>query len=138
MKKVHLHEMRLSPEWFAKISNGTKLSEARMLDKKRQELKVGDVVLFNGTLSKLITAIRIYDSFEEMSKHENLQTILPGYKSWEQGLNEVYLEIYPKEERSKWKVIVFDLLWNRNFFLMDYFNKKFHKRKKDKRIETKN
>lgn len=40
------HEMRLHPEPFEKIKNGTKTIEARLNDEKRKEFAVGDRIVF--------------------------------------------------------------------------------------------
>lgn len=41
------HEMRLHPGPFRKIQNGTQVIESRVNDEKREEIKVGDHIIFS-------------------------------------------------------------------------------------------
>ena len=40
------HEMKLQPEPFDRIKDGTKKIESRLYDEKRQLIKIGDEILF--------------------------------------------------------------------------------------------
>jgi ASC-1-like (ASCH) protein len=40
------HEMRLHPRPFALVREGTKVIESRLNDEKRQQIKIGDHVIF--------------------------------------------------------------------------------------------
>ena len=41
------HEMKLQPEYYDFILNGTKRIEIRLFDEKRQQIKVGDQIEFS-------------------------------------------------------------------------------------------
>lgn len=41
-----LQQMRLHPEPFNKIKNGTKTIEMRLYDEKRRQLQLGDIIEF--------------------------------------------------------------------------------------------
>ena len=41
------HEMKLQPEYFDFILNGTKRIEIRLNDEKRQQIKIGDTIKFS-------------------------------------------------------------------------------------------
>ena len=41
-----IHEMKLQPEYFNFILNGTKRIEIRLNDEKRQNIKLGDKIKF--------------------------------------------------------------------------------------------
>ncbi len=41
------HEMRLHPEPFGRIKEGKQVIESRLNDEKRQEIKVGDHIIFS-------------------------------------------------------------------------------------------
>lgn len=65
--------MRLHPEPFNKIKNGTKTYELRLNDDKRRALKVGDVVIFTSRatgeqiktkVEELLYFNNFYDLFE--------------------------------------------------------------------------
>ena len=53
------HYMRLHPEPFDKIKNGTKTIEMRLYDEKRQLLKVGDLIEFTNRANseKILTEV---------------------------------------------------------------------------------
>lgn len=38
------HEMKLQPEYYNFILNGTKRIEIRLFDEKRQQIKIGDTI----------------------------------------------------------------------------------------------
>ena len=40
------HEMKLQPEYYNFILNGTKRIEIRLYDEKRQSIKLGDTIKF--------------------------------------------------------------------------------------------
>ena len=40
------HEMKLQPEYYNFILNGTKRIEIRLFDEKRQQIKIGDTIKF--------------------------------------------------------------------------------------------
>jgi len=60
------HEMRLHPEPFDLIESGIKTVEYRLNDEKRQELKIGDTIIFirreseNKRLAVTITELKHY------------------------------------------------------------------------------
>ena len=41
-----LHKMKLQPEYYNDIKNGTKRIEIRLNDEKRQKIKKGDIICF--------------------------------------------------------------------------------------------
>ena len=41
-----IHEMKLQPEYYNYILNGTKRIEIRLFDEKRQQIKIGDTIKF--------------------------------------------------------------------------------------------
>lgn len=69
------HIMKLHPEPFAKIKDGSKTIELRLYDEKRQRISVGDTIRFINTESAadaVVVRVRdlfIFDSFEELYKH---------------------------------------------------------------------
>ena len=43
------HEMKLQPEYYNFILNGTKRIEIRLFDEKRQQINIGDIIKFLGS-----------------------------------------------------------------------------------------
>ena len=66
------HIMKLHPEPFAKIKDGSKTIELRLYDEKRQRISIGDTIRFINTESAadaVVVRVRdlfIFDSFEEL------------------------------------------------------------------------
>ncbi len=102
------HEMRLHPEPFKNIKNGTKTIELRLNDEKRQLLNVGDILEFTNRLDdeKLCTKIiglHHYDNFRELYKH--FDKVSMGYREDEEANPEDMEKYYSKEEQEKYGVV---------------------------------
>ena len=106
-----MHQMKLNPDPFLKIANGTKTIELRLNDDKRRLIKVGDYIEFtnveNGEKKIQVKVVNLhrFKSFEE------LYSVLPldkcGYST--QELNTaVYTDMekyYTKEDQNKYGVL---------------------------------
>ncbi len=67
--------MKLKPIPFAAIESGAKTVEMRLYDLKRQEIAVGDRIVFahtetHDTVEVTVKALRRYTSFEELYAYE--------------------------------------------------------------------
>ena len=66
--------MKLQPEYYNFILNGTKRIEIRLFDEKRQQIKIGDTIKFlkepdlNESFNAKVTGLLRYNSFEDMFK----------------------------------------------------------------------
>ena len=66
------HFMRLAPEPFASIAKGEKTYELRLFDEKRQQIRVGDEIIFSCTaqpdaqLCTRVTELLRFDSFASL------------------------------------------------------------------------
>ena len=82
-----IHEMKLQPEYFNFILNGTKRIEIRLNDEKRQNIKLGDKIKFlkepdlNESFEAQVIGLLRYNSFEEM--FYNKKTIRQYYQELE-------------------------------------------------------
>lgn len=106
------HYMRLHPEPFDKIKNGTKTIEMRLYDEKRQLLKVGDLIEFTNRANseKILTEVTnlyVFSSFSELYSHFDREIL--GYDMDEEA-NPKDLEIYyPKEEQEQYGVVAIEI-----------------------------
>ena len=77
------HYMNLNPSPFEMIASGAKTIELRLYDEKRQQIKVGDALVFSNTSdkSRQITAevvkLHKFDGFEKL--YETLPLDKCGY-----------------------------------------------------------
>lgn len=105
------HIMKLHPQPFAKIRDGSKTIELRLYDEKRKRISIGDTIRFVNTADAsdaVVVRVRdlfIFDSFDELYKHLPLMEC--GYT--EEDINtaspddmEMY---YLKEEQKKYGVV---------------------------------
>ena len=104
------HYMNLCSEPFNSIKNKEKIYELRLLDPKRQKLKVGDTITFTNldnkeNLSVKVVGLHKFSSFEEL--YNNLPLDKCGYnKSEISKANPKDMEkYYPKEKQSQYGVV---------------------------------
>ena len=104
------HYMNLCSEPFNSIKNKEKIYELRLLDSKRQKLKVGDTITFTNldnkeALSVKVVGLHKFSSFEEL--YNNLPLDKCGYnKSNISKANPKDMEkYYPKEKQSQYGVV---------------------------------
>lgn len=77
-----VHPMKLNPAPFEMIKSGQKTVEFRLLDEKRQRIKVGDRIVFTNTvtgetLGKTVVKLHRFDSFAEL--YRSLPLLQCGY-----------------------------------------------------------
>ncbi len=103
------HILRLNKNPFESIKAGTKTIEMRLLDEKRKEYNIGDILIFKKrpdeieTIKAKIIALHKYNSFAELYKNFNKKTL--GYTEKEQALPEDMNAFYPIEEQQKYGVV---------------------------------
>ena len=104
------HEMKLQPEYYNFILNGTKRIEIRLYDEKRQQIKIGDVIKFlkepelNDSFNSKVICLLRYNSFEEMFKDFDI-SILSDESMTKDELISVLEQFYTKEKQEKYGVL---------------------------------
>lgn len=104
-----IHEMKLQPEYFNFILNGTKRIEIRLNDEKRQNIKLGDKIKFlkepdlNESFEAQVIGLLRYNSFEEMFKDYDI-SILSDKSMTKEELISVLEQFYTKEKQEKYGV----------------------------------
>ena len=107
---IMVHEMKLKPQYFDLIKCGKKIYEIRLNDEKRQQMKIGDSLIFKREpemielLNTKIENLIYFETFEEM-----IQTLSPeqiGFKdSIKSEILDLYYRFYTKEEEKKYGVV---------------------------------
>lgn len=103
------HTMKLNPEPFMAIKNGTKTIEMRLYDLKRQLICKGDIIEFVNTQNKndkikvIVKALHTYKSFDEL--YEKFDKISLGYRAYESALPSDMLKYYSKDEIAEYGVV---------------------------------
>ena len=104
------HEMKLQPEYYNFILNGTKRIEIRLFDEKRQQIKIGDTIKFlnepelNESFNAKVVGLLRYNSFEDMFKDFDI-SILSDKSMTKDELIDVLEEFYTKEKQTKYGVL---------------------------------
>ena len=97
--------MKLQPEYFNFILNGTKRIEIRLNDEKRQNIKLGDKIKFlkepdlNESFEAQVIGLLRYNSFEEMFKDYDI-SILSDKSMTKEELISVLEQFYTKEKHK--------------------------------------
>lgn len=105
-----IHEMKLQPEYFNFILNGTKRIEIRLNDEKRQNIKLGDKIKFlkepdlNESFEAQVIGLLRYNSFEEMFKDYDI-SILSDKSMTKEELINVLEQFYTKEKQEQYGVL---------------------------------
>ena len=106
--------MKLHHSPFQMIKSGEKTIELRLFDEKRQQLKVGDKIVFTDTttgetLNTTVVKLHRFDSFEELYK--SLPLLKCGYttENVDNANSSDMEEYYSVEEQRKHGVVGIEL-----------------------------
>lgn len=104
------HEMKLQPEYYEYILNGTKRIEIRLNDEKRRLIKIDDKITFKKEPEliesfdvKVVDLLR-YDSFEELFNDYDI-SLLADESMTKEELLKVLEKFYTKEKQEKYGVL---------------------------------
>lgn len=104
------HEMKLQPEYFNFILNGTKRIEIRLNDEKGQLIKIGDIIEFKKepdlkeSFKTKVIGLLNYNSFEDMFKDFDI-SMLSDESMTKEELIQVLERFYTKEKQQKYGVL---------------------------------
>lgn len=103
-------EMKLQPEYYNFILNGTKRIEIRLFDEKRQQIKIGDTIKFlkepelNEFFEAKVVGLLRYNSFEDMFNDFDI-SILSDKSMTKNELIAVLEQFYTKEKQEQYGVL---------------------------------
>ena len=104
------HELKLQPEFYNYILNGTKRIEIRLFDEKRKLIKVGDIIKFlkepelNESFNAKVVGLLMYNSFEDMLKDFDI-SILSDKSMTKEELIAALEQFYTKEKQDEYGVL---------------------------------
>lgn len=105
-----MHEMKLQPEYYNYILNGTKRIEIRLNDEKRKLIKVGDTIKFlkepdlNESFKTKVVELLHYNNFDELFDDYDI-SILADKSMTKEELKKILEKFYTKEKQAKYGVI---------------------------------
>lgn len=102
------HQMKLASEPYNNIASGTKVIESRLFDEKRQQISIGDEIIFadtenqENTVTRKVSGLLQYQTFRELfADHE---PSLFGEDSRDFLLTQIK-SFYSDEDEQKYGVI---------------------------------
>lgn len=104
------HEMKLQPEYYNFILNGTKRIEIRLFDEKRQQIKIGDTIKIlkepelNESFNAKVIGLLRYNTFEDMFKDFDI-SVLSDSSMTKEELIVVLEQFYTKEKQKQYGVL---------------------------------
>lgn len=105
-----MHELKLQPEYYNFILNGTKRIEIRLYDEKRQKIKLGDKIKFlkepnldESFIVRVVGLLR-YNSFNDMFKDYDI-SVLASKSITKEELLSVLEQFYTKDKQEKYGVL---------------------------------
>lgn len=108
------HEMKIRKIYFDKIKSGQKIYEIRLNDEKRQQIHVGDMVIFKNadsqaeTIQAVVKDLNLFKSFEEMTTSISPKEI--GFENSSIAeIVDTYHEFYTPENENKYGVLAIKL-----------------------------
>lgn len=105
-----IHEMKLQPEYYNFVLNGTKRIEIRLYDEKRKKINLGDTIRFfkepdlKESFDAKVVGLLRYNSFEDMFKDFDI-SILSDKSMTKEELISVLEQFYTKEKQNKYGVL---------------------------------
>lgn len=104
------YKMKLLPEYFNYIKNGTKRIELRLNDEKRKDIAIGDLIVFEEQIEESrylkTKVVEIYHctNFEELINEFDIEALADASISKEELIN-VLEKIYPLEKQVQYGVV---------------------------------
>jgi len=104
------HQMKLREIYFNMIKKGSKIYEVRLNDEKRQQVKVGDIIIFKKEpelkeeIQAIVEDLVYFKSFEELTNTLPLEKV--GFVTeTKQKVQDIYHSFYSPEEEQKYGVV---------------------------------
>ncbi len=108
------YNMKLLPQYFNYIKNGTKRLELRLNDEKRKQLKVNDIITFEELsetkeyLNTKITNIYKYNNFKDLINDFSIELMADKTLTKDELLHTLN-EIYTIEQQDKHGVLAIEI-----------------------------
>ena len=102
------HQMKLASEPYNKIVSGRKRIESRLYDEKRQQISIGDTIIFSennkleNTATTIVKGLLRYQTFKELFADHDLA--LFGEESRDFLLNQIK-QFYSDDDEQKYGVV---------------------------------
>lgn len=108
------YNMKLLPQYFNYIKNGTKRLELRLNDEKRKDLEINDIIIFEKLsegleyLNTKVKNIYKYKNFDDLVNDFDIELIADKSITKDELLKTLN-EIYTIEEQNKYGVLAIEI-----------------------------
>lgn len=108
------YKMKLLPQYFNYIKNGTKRLELRLNDAKRQDLEINDIIIFEKLsenieyLNTKVKNIYKYKKFDDLVSDFDIELIADKSVTKDELLKTLN-EIYTIKEQNKYGVLAIEI-----------------------------
>ena len=108
------YNMKLLPQYFNYIKNGTKRLELRLNDEKRKDLEINDIIIFEKLsddieyLNTKVKKIYKYNNFKDLVNDFDIELIADKSITKDELLKTLN-EIYAVEEQNKYGVLAIEI-----------------------------
>ena len=107
---IKLHEIKIQPEYYNFILNGTKRIEIRLYDEKRKQIELGDTIKFlkmpylDEFINAKVTGLLRYNSFNDLFKDFD-NAILADKSVSKDDLLNILEQFYTKEQEQQYGIL---------------------------------
>lgn len=104
------HTLKLQPEYYNYVLNGTKRIEVRLYDDKRKQINLGDIITIykepdlKESLNVRVIGLLRYSSFEDMFKDYDISILADKSTTKEKLLSDLE-KYYTKEKQKQYGVL---------------------------------
>ena len=108
------YNMKLLPQYFNYIKNGTKRLELRLNDEKRKDLKINDLIIFEKLsddieyINTKVKKIYKYNNFKDLVNDFDIEFIADKSITKDEILHTLN-EIYTTEQQDKYGVLAIEI-----------------------------
>ena len=108
------YNMKLLPQYFNYIKNGTKRLELRLNDEKRKDLEINDIIIFEKLsddieyLNTKVKKIYKYNNFKDLVNDFDIE-LIADKSIRKDELLKILNEIYTVEEQNKYGVLAIEI-----------------------------
>ena len=108
------HKMKLLPQYFNYIKNGTKRLELRLNDEKRKDIKIDDLIIFEKVsddieyLNTKVKNIYKYNNFKDLVNDFDIELIADKSITKDEILNTLN-EIYPIDRQDAYGALAIEI-----------------------------
>lgn len=108
------YNMKLLPQYFNYIKNGTKRLELRLNDEKRKDLEINDIIIFEKLsddieyLNTKVKKIYKYNNFKDLVNDFDIELIADKSITKDELLKTLN-KIYTVEEQNKYGVLAIEI-----------------------------